>query len=131
MTSESTLPRLRTDFHLLSKGSPKKVIIKSKSNRGKDIHRIFLNKSKLKALKPDSKNLPGKRKVFINESLCFSTRNCGPNVKPCGMLVKFSRIKTAMDGWESSCPMILYPWSHMIVIWKVCFRATHWLKITS
>ena len=58
---------------LPSKGSPKKVIIKL--NRRKDIHRILSNKSKLKNLKPVSVHLPRKTKVFIHESLCFTTRN--------------------------------------------------------
>ena len=46
-------PTFVEDCHRLpSKGSPKKVIIKL--NRRKDIHRIFLNKSILKNLKPES-----------------------------------------------------------------------------
>ena len=55
--------------HLPSKGSPKKLIVKS--NRRKDIHRILSNKNKLKNLKPESMHLPGERKVFINERLCL------------------------------------------------------------
>ena len=55
--------------HLPSKGLPKKVIIKL--NHRKDIRRILLNKNKLKNLKPELVNLPGKTKVFINESLCL------------------------------------------------------------
>ena len=40
-------------------------------NRRKDIHRILLNKNKLKNLKPESVHLPGETNVFINESLCL------------------------------------------------------------
>ena len=51
-------PTLVEDFHRLpSKGLSKKVIVKL--NCRKDIHRILLNKNKLKNLK------------FINESLCW------------------------------------------------------------
>ena len=63
-------PSLVEDCHRLpSKGLPKKVIINL--NRHKDIHRILLNKNKLKNLKPESVNLSGETNVFINESLCF------------------------------------------------------------
>ena len=44
--------------------SPKKVIIKL--NRHKDIHRILLNRKKLKNLKTESVNLPGEVNVFIS-----------------------------------------------------------------
>ena len=58
------------DCHRLpSKGSPKKVVIKL--NLRKDIHRILLNKNKLKNLKPEAVNLLGETNVFINESLCL------------------------------------------------------------
>ena len=63
-------PKLVEDYHrLLSKSSPKKVIIKL--DRRKDIRRILLNKSKLKNLKPESVNLPGETNFFIDESLCL------------------------------------------------------------
>ena len=63
-------PNLVEDYHrLLSKSSPKKVIIKL--DRRKDIRRILLNKSKLKNLKPESVNLPGETNFFIDESLCL------------------------------------------------------------
>ena len=60
-----------------------------------------------------------------------TTRNCGPNVKNCGVLVTFSRFGSGMDCWESTCPTNLCPWSHTILIWKSCFPAIHWLNITS
>ena len=63
-------PNLVEDYHrLLSKSSPKKVIIKL--DRRRDIRRILLNKSKLKNLKPESVNLPGETNFFIDESLCL------------------------------------------------------------
>ena len=63
-------PNLVENYHrLLSKSSPKKVIIKL--DRRKDIRRILLNKSKLKNLKPESVNLPGETNFFIDESLCL------------------------------------------------------------
>ena len=63
-------PKLVEDYHrLLSKSSPKKVIIKL--DRRKDFRRILLNKSKLKNLKPESVNLPGETNFFIDESLCL------------------------------------------------------------
>ena len=63
-------PNLVEDYHrLLSKSSPKKVIIKL--DRRKDIRRILLNKSKLKNLKPESVNLSGETNFFIDESLCL------------------------------------------------------------
>ena len=63
-------PTFVEDCHRLpSKGSPKKFIVKL--NRRKDIRRILLNKNKLKNLKPESVNLRGETKVFINESLCL------------------------------------------------------------
>ena len=52
-----------------SKVSPKKVIVKL--NCRKDIHRILLNRNKLKNLKPESVHLQGETKVLINESLCL------------------------------------------------------------
>ena len=56
------------DCHgLPSKGSSMKVIVKL--NRRKDIHRILVNKNKLKNSKPELVHLPGETKVFINESL--------------------------------------------------------------
>ena len=62
-------PALTEDCHRLpSKGLQKKVLIKL--NRRKDIRRILLIKNKLKSSKPESVNLPGETKVFINESLC-------------------------------------------------------------
>ena len=61
-------PTLVEECHRLpSKGSPKQVIIKL--NLRKDIRRTLLNKNKLKNLKPESVNLSGKTKVFINGSL--------------------------------------------------------------
>ena len=60
---------LLLNFRLSSKGSSKKVTVKL--NRRKDIHRILSNRKKLKNLKPESVQLPGKIKVFINESLCL------------------------------------------------------------
>ena len=63
-------PNLVENYHrLLSKSSPKKVIIKL--DRRKDIRRILLNKSKPKNLKPESVNLPGETNFFIDESLCL------------------------------------------------------------
>ena len=63
-------PNLVENYHrLLSKSSPKKVIIKL--DRRKDIRRILLNKSKLKNLKPESVNLPGETNFFIDDSLCL------------------------------------------------------------
>ena len=63
-------PNLVENYHrLLSKSSPKKVIIKL--DRRKDIRRILLNKSKLKNLKPESVNLPGETNFSIDESLCL------------------------------------------------------------
>ena len=60
-------PTFVEDCHRLpSKGSPKKVIIKL--NRRKDIHRILLNKSILKNLKPESVNLSGETKVLIKDT---------------------------------------------------------------
>ena len=56
-------------YRLPCKGLPKKVIIKL--NHLKGIHRILLNKNKLKNLKPESVNLPRGEKVFINKSLCL------------------------------------------------------------
>ena len=64
-------PNLAEDcHHLPSKGFPKKVILKLSCH--KDIHRILLNKNKLKNLKRESVNLPAETNVFINESLCLS-----------------------------------------------------------
>ena len=60
-----------------------------------------------------------------------TTRICGPNVKGCGLLLICQHIGSAMDYWESNSPRDLCPWSHTIVIWKSCFPAIHWLKITS
>ena len=60
-----------------------------------------------------------------------TTRICGPNVKGCGLLLICQHIGSAMDYWESNSPRDLCPWSHAIVIWKSCFPAIHWLKITS
>ena len=63
-------PKLVEDYHrLLSKSSPKKVIIKL--DRRKDFRRILLNKSKLKNLKPELVNLPGETNFSIDESLCL------------------------------------------------------------
>ena len=63
-------PTLVEDCHrLLSKVLPKKVIVKL--NYGKDIHRILLNRNKLKNLKPELVHLPRETKVFINESFCL------------------------------------------------------------
>ena len=63
-------PNLVEDYHrLLSKSSPKKVIIKL--DRRKDFRRILLNKSKLKNLKPELVNLPGETNFSIDESLCL------------------------------------------------------------
>ena len=72
--------------HLPSKGSSKKVIVKL--NRRKDIHRILSNKNKLKILK----------QKFSSMKVCVcTTRNCGPNVKDCGVLVTFPRFESGMD----------------------------------
>ena len=62
---------------------PKNYKTKSSKNQNRcnDSRNILLNKNKLKNLKPESVNLPGETNVFINGSLCLSSRNCGPNVK--------------------------------------------------
>ena len=108
-TDVSVDPSLVEDCHRVpSKGSPRKVIIKL--NRRKDIRGILLSKNKLKNLKPEPVNLPGEANVSINSlnakidivqkpvncrvneliKVCASTaRNCGPNVKICGVLVTF------------------------------------------
>ena len=73
-------PTLVENCHRLpSKGSSKKVIVNS--NRRKGIHRILLNKSKLKTFKPESVHLPGETKVFINESLCLYYKKLWPKCK--------------------------------------------------
>ena len=73
-------PSLVKNCHcLLSKGLPKKVIIKL--NRCKDIHRILLNKNKLKNLKPESVNLLGETNVFINESFGLYYKKLWSNCK--------------------------------------------------
>ena len=132
LTSQSTLAWLRTVIVYPPK-TRQKVIIKL--NRRKDIRRILLNKNKLKNLKPESVNLWNKKKVKKKFSLmkvcACNTRNCGPNVKNCGVLGTFPRFMSAMDRLESSCPMNLCPWSHTIVIWKNCFAAIYWSHITS
>ena len=67
-------PSLAEDCHRLpSKGLPEKVIIKL--NRCQDIHRILLKKNKLKNLKPESVNLPGKQ-MFSLIKVCACTCAC-------------------------------------------------------
>ena len=91
-------PTLVEDCHRLPfKSWPKKVIINL--NRRKDIRRILLNKNKLKNFKPESVNLPGETKAFINESLCLYYKKLwfGSHVKDCGELVTFSRFGSGLD----------------------------------
>ena len=100
-------PSLVGDYHrLLSKGSPKKVIIKL--NRRKNICRILnqICRIELKTFNPEAVNLPGETNVFSLMKVCAcTTRNCGPNVKRCGLLVTFAHFGSAKDGWGSSFPM--------------------------
>ena len=78
-------------------------IVVIKLNRHKEIRRILLNESELKNQKSESVKLHGGKKAFINESLFCTTRNCGPNVKSCGMLITLPCFRPAMDCWESTC----------------------------
>ena len=57
------------DCHRIpSKGYLKKVILKLSHWKGS--RQVWLNKKKLKQLKPKSLNLPASVKIYINESLC-------------------------------------------------------------
>ena len=72
-----------------------------------------------------------KQKFSLMKVCATTTGNCGPNVKGCGVLVIFPCFGSGMDRWKSSCPKNVCPWLHKTVIWKSCFPAIHWLKITS
>ena len=88
-------PTLVEDCHRLpSKGSPKKIIIKL--NRRKDFRRILSNKN-LKIQNLNWCTCPGKQK-FSSVKVCVcTTKNCGPNVKGCGVLVTFPRFGSVID----------------------------------
>ena len=89
-------PSIVENCHRLpSKGSPKKVI--KKLNRRRDIRRILLNKNRLKNLKPESVTCLGKQMFLLINVCACTTRNCGPNVKRCGVLVTFPRFGSAKD----------------------------------
>ena len=85
-------PTLVEDCHCLpSKDSPKKVIIKL--NCRKEIRRILLNKNKFKTRISELASV----KFSLLKVCACNTRNCGPNVKGCGVLVTFPRFRSAVD----------------------------------
>ena len=109
--------------------SPKKAIIKL--NCRNYIRPALLNKSELKTLKPESLNLPGETKVFINESLWLYYKKLWPKCKMLwgsGHIIAFW---ASIGSLRIKLSMILCPWLRTIVIWKSCSSAIHWLKITS
>ena len=51
----------------------------------------------------------GKQKFSLMKVCAFTRRNCGSNVKGCGVLLTFLRFGSVMDCLQSSCPMNLCP----------------------
>ena len=76
-----------------SKGSPKKVLLKL--NHRKNSRPVLLNKKKLKQF--ESLNLLAGVKIYINESLCHTTKNDEQKKENFEIPSKFCPLRSVMD----------------------------------